>query len=232
MQQTSIRWIAFDAVGTLIFPDPPVHLAYYRVGQRYGSRLSPAEVRSGFERAFAEHGRSFEWSGNGETGEREFWRRVVAAVLPDVEGPEACFEELYAHFARPDAWQCFADVDECLSELVSRGYGLAIASNFDSRLHGVCDGIPELAGIGVRVISSEVGAGKPDPRFYDAVLSACGCRADELLIVGDDGERDVAGPRRAGIAAWGLSRGGEGEPDCLRSLSDLVDRLPSQCGAG
>lgn len=233
MQLTSIRWIAFDAVGTLIFPDPPVHLAYYRVGQKFGSQFSPAEVRTRFETAYAERVQGL-WSSAAacEAGEREFWQSVVADVLPDVNDPQACFEELFAHFADPASWQCLADVEETLGELAARGYRLAIASNFDARLHRICDGLPELGNITARIVSSEVGAGKPRPAFFEAVLSACECRVSELLMIGDDYENDVAGPRALGIAAWHLDRGSGGAGDCLDALTELIDRLPAAPGVG
>jgi putative hydrolase of the HAD superfamily len=230
---TSIHWIAFDAVGTLIFPDPPVHLAYFRVGQKYGSTLSPAEVRTRFQAAYAERVQGL-WSSAAadETGEREFWRSVVADVLPDVDDPEACFEELFAHFAEPASWQCFADVEETLGELAARGYRLAIASNFDARLHRICDGLPELSNITARIISSEVGAGKPQPAFFEAVVSTCECQPGELLMIGDDYENDVAAPVKLGIAAWHVDRGPDGADDCLRALGEVLDRLPTAPPAG
>ena len=229
LKLSSIRWIAFDAVGTLIFADPPVHLAYYRIGQKYGSGLSPGEVRIRFQAAFAEREPV---AAADATGEREFWRSVVADVFADVDAPEACFEELFAHFAEPASWQCFADVEETLAELAGRGFRLAIVSNFDTRLHGICDGLPELCSITRRIISSEVGVRKPHPSFYRAVMTACECSVDEVLIIGDDHENDVAGPRRLGISAWHLHRGTGGDGDCVRSLSEVVDRLPASCGVG
>ena len=231
------RWIAFDAVGTLLFADPPVHLAYYRVGRRYGSQLQPEEVRNRFRHAFASRSGgatadvdslgnavTSEKLGNAtctEAGERAFWRDVVAEVLHDVNDREACFEELFAHFARPDAWQPYADVEETLAEARRRDIGLALASNFDSRLHQVCDGIPELAPIEVRVVSSEIGSRKPEAAFFQGLLSACGCCADELLMIGDEWEHDVAAPRRLGIRSLHLDRSGASSGETLQTLTDV-----------
>src|SRR5690606_22746605 len=133
----------FDAVGTLIFPDPPVHLAYYRIGRKYGSKSTPSEVLHRFRTAMAAPQSSRTGSqspplpdggtttGNGEELERRYWRGIVGEVLPDVADPDACFEELFAHFAHPASWQCFADVEETLLEANRRGHRLALASNFD-----------------------------------------------------------------------------------------------------
>jgi FMN phosphatase YigB (HAD superfamily) len=107
-----------------------------------------------------------------------------------------------------------------------------------------------LSNITARIISSEVGAGKPQPAFFEAVLATCDCPATELLMIGDDYENDVAAPRQLGIAAWHLDRGDgaddvrnpvfsknrvsghAGAGDALYALSDLVDRLPATPGVG
>jgi putative hydrolase of the HAD superfamily len=234
-----VRWLAFDAVGTLIFADPPVHIAYYRVGRRHGSQLKPEEVRDRFREAF--HRRAAAWNPTddvmgdqvtlqavtlqhpvgGEEAERRFWSDVVADVLPDVADPAACFEELFAYFARPQSWTCFADVEESFAEAQRRGIRLAIASNFDARLHAICDGKPELAPVTVRLISSEIGCRKPGAAFYHALLDACECGPDELLMIGDDQVNDVDGARRLGMRAVRVDRSGNGGNDVLASLCDL-----------
>lgn len=225
------KWIAFDAVGTLIFADPPVHLAYYRIGRNYGSQARPEEILQRFRAALAtraaetpldvavaEAGQVAPTAG--EAGERQFWRGVVDEVLPDATDRESCFEELFAHFAQPTAWQCFADVEETFEEAARRGCRVAIASNFDARLHAVCDGLEPLRIIEQRVISSEVGARKPQVEFYQALLEACGCAADELVFVGDDRANDVVAPRGLGIRSVHLDRSGA-NPDAIHGLADL-----------
>jgi len=219
---SEIRWIAFDAVGTLIFADPPVHLAYYRIGCEFGSRRTPAEVRERFAVSMQRHGSVWHESttGQGEEREREFWRRVVSDVLDDVADADGCFERLFTHFGRPESWMCFADVEETLMEAERRGYRLAVASNFDARLHAICDGLPELSRIERRVISSEVGVRKPDSRFFEALRTSCGCRAGELVVVGDDPINDIGGARQAGLRAVPVSRG-DPQADGLTTLTDL-----------
>lgn len=239
----AVRWIAFDAVGTLIFADPPVHLAYYRAGKRYGSRMRPEEVRARFRECFARRGRSTsssaepmgnavssEASGSAaascsEASEREFWKQVVAEVLHDISDPGACFEELFEHFACPQSWQVFADVEETLAEARRRGIGLAIASNFDARLHAVCDGLPEIAAIERRCVSSEIGHRKPDAAFYQRLLTDCGCEPQDLVMIGDEFDSDVAAPRNMGIRALHLDRTAPRAGERLSSLTELWDQL-------
>ncbi|MBL8849535.1 MAG: HAD-IA family hydrolase [Planctomycetaceae bacterium] len=230
----SPSWIAFDAVGTLIFADPPVHLAYYRIGRRHGSHAKPDEVLHRLRKALAdptigtrrdldtELTEASASAAEGEERERRFWRAVIASVLPDLADLDACFEELFAHFAQPTAWQCFADVEDTVAEARRRGCRLAIASNFDARLHAICDGLDILQSFDRRVISSEVGSRKPEPAFYDALLSACRCAPGELLFVGDDLENDVTAPQRAGIRSVHIDRIGA-TPGAVRSLCEAID---------
>ncbi|MBC7821390.1 MAG: HAD-IIIA family hydrolase, partial [Planctomycetaceae bacterium] len=215
------RCIALDAVGTLIFAEPSVSIAYTEVGRRHGSRKSAEQVKSQFAGAmhradelsvarFGEPGRT------NEEHERDFWQQVVRDVLPDVREPNACFVELLEYFARPESWRCFDDVGRTLSSLEQRGYRVLIASNFDARLDRVCDGLPELRDVRCRVISSLVGYRKTHPGFYAAVAQAAGCDASEVLMVGDDLVNDVESARVAGLAAVHLRREFESPSPPLR----------------
>jgi FMN phosphatase YigB (HAD superfamily) len=85
----------------------------------------------------------------------------------------------------------------------------------------------ELKSIERRVISSEVGRRKPDEGFYRALLGSCGCRCDELLLVGDDPINDVGAARQVGIRAVQIDRGGGVSDEALRSLTDLLNLLPA-----
>ncbi len=129
----SCRWIAFDAVGTLIKADPPVAEVYHRIGRAHGSRQTLAEVRLRFRDTFQQRSSS-ESQQTSEAIEYDFWQQFVGQVLGDLDDHASCFAELHAWFARPSAWRCFDDVGPSLSALRDRGFQLAIASNFDARL--------------------------------------------------------------------------------------------------
>lgn len=236
------RCIALDAVGTLIFAEPSVSIAYTEIGRRHGSNQSAEQVKSQFAEAMRRADelsvtRFGEPSRTSEEHERDFWQQVVRDVLPDVREPQACFAELFEHFARPESWRCFDDVGQTVTSLEQRGYRVLIASNFDARLDRVCDGLPALRDVRCRVISSLVGYRKTHPGFYAAVAQAAGCDASEVLMVGDDLVNDVESARAAGIAAVHLRREfvvpplGGGPPKNrlkaeLRTLTDLLEWLP------
>ena len=223
------QWIVFDAVGTLIDPNPSVAVAYHAVGSRYGSRLDVAEVGNRFRSAFRRSeqdgfpgGPTQQWV-TSDVIEEARWRWIVGEVFPDVTDPERCFQELWDHFAQPSSWVCFPDVGDSLNQLIAGGYRLALASNFDRRLHSVCEAIPQLNGIEQCIVSATVGLRKPAPGFYSAVLQACDCAPDEILMVGDNHDYDVLAPRSAGFRALHLDRNAaQGAPGQLRSLPELL----------
>ncbi len=93
--------IVFDAVGTLIKPDPSVAEAYTATAARQGVELEPDDVRARFQ----VHFQSDEVHGNGgalstdEATERRRWRMIVTGVLPEMPDLDRAFDELWEHFS-------------------------------------------------------------------------------------------------------------------------------------
>jgi putative hydrolase of the HAD superfamily len=198
-----VRAVFFDAVGTLIHPDPPAATAYAAVARSLGSQLTQAEIAGRFRTAFARE-EAFDRTHRlrtSEERERRRWRNIVGEVLHDVGDGQRCFDELFAHFARPDAWRCDPEAAAVLAELERRGYLLGMASNYDSRLRSVAAGLPELRLLRHLVISSEVGWRKPAPEFFAALCARTGLAPAEILFVGDDRANDYDGATAAGLFA-------------------------------
>ncbi len=197
------RAVFFDAVGTLIHPDPPAPAAYAEAARRFNSRLDLPAIAARFRTAFRRQEEIDHAAGlrTDEAREVARWRAIVAEVLDDVTDPEGCFAFLYAHFARPSAWRTDPEAAAVLTELRARGYRLGIASNFDERLRGVAEGLPGLAPVEYLVISSEVGWRKPAPAFFDQMCAQCGLPPAEVLLVGDDPVNDYGGAHACGLHA-------------------------------
>lgn len=218
------KTIVFDAVGTLIYPDPEVAAVYRQVGERFGSRLTAEEVAARFRAVFQQvEGR--DRTGDLQTSERvEYlrWQEIVSRVLDDVTDRASCFAELYEHFACATAWRVFGDVAPAFEELCSRGITLVLASNFDQRLLAIAGQLPPLGLCRHVLVSSLVGWRKPHPQFFRAILETVGTDPQRALYVGDDPENDVAGPRSVGMPAVQLIRRGPMRDGAIRSLKELL----------
>ena len=211
-----ISGIVFDAVGTLIKPDPSVAMAYTMAARRQGVELEPGDVRDRFQAHFQNDGIHAEQGvfSTDEATERRRWRKIVFDVLPEIPDPDRAFDELWDHFSRAEYWRCFPDVAPALRALENTGIALCVGSNFDRRLRGVVQGLPELDCWGDSlVISSEVGFRKPHSSFFRAACEHLGLPPERVLCVGDDIENDVRGAIRAGLSGLLLDRVAQGPID-------------------
>ena len=198
------RAVFFDAVGTLIHPRPSAPTVYAAVARRYGLALTAADVRERFVAAYLKEEAAdvaSNWA-TSEARERARWHAIVCDTLVGVSDPEACYRELFDHFARPEAWALDPDAGAVLRALAARELVLGMGSNYDERLWSVLAGFAQFDLLKPRVlISSEVGARKPGSGFFAEVVRAAGCAPGEVLFVGDDIENDYAGATAAGLKA-------------------------------
>ena len=231
-----LRAILFDAVGTLIYPEPAVAEAYYRVGRELGSARSIVEIKGLFRAAYQRSESLFALPGDGsglarqptsQERERLRWRQVVGEVFADLSlsAADAALDRLWQHFAEPTHWRLYDDVATVWSELSARGYTLGIASNFDDRLERICAALPPLDQCRHLFISSRIGFPKPSPWFFRAVEQSLNMRPDEILLVGDDHTNDVLGATESGWQVQWLQRGQMREPGVIGSLTELADRI-------
>jgi len=222
---TGVRAVVFDAVGTLLRPEPAVGIAYAQAARSFGSTRDAAEVQTRFRAAWqAEDARDGEPGGlrTDEARERLRWQSIVAQVFPEVTRQDELFAALWGHFADAANWRLFDDVADTWRELTARGLVLAVASNFDDRLPAICQSLEPLAGCRHVFASSAVGYRKPAAEFYGHVAAALNLPAESILMVGDDFENDVVAARQAGWKALWLARGNERSP-----IADAVATLRS-----
>ena len=224
---SGVRAVLFDAVGTLIRPEPAVAEAYWQAGRQFGSVLRQDEIAARFRTAFATHfgPRHDSPTSTSEADERRRWHRVVAEVFVDVPGSGGeLFDTLWNHFAQSRNWVVFSDVVETWRELSERGVTIGIASNFDERLRAICRGLDPLSQCERLFHSSRIGFAKPRREFFRAIERELGLAPHQLLLVGDDGENDFAGARNAGWHALLLDRSGCGGGES--SIAVLGELLP------
>jgi putative hydrolase of the HAD superfamily len=209
---TGIRVIFFDAAGTLIGLPKGVAHHYCAVAERHGLRVPKEAMNEAFRMTWREIPPPQTTRVRRPDDDKGWWRHFVHRVLDKCAVPdggafdrEGFFEELYVEFARPGVWDVFPETRAVLAQLASE-YRLGIISNFDGRLRLVLDEL----GIGSLfrhvIISSEVGADKPDPWIFQEALRVAGVRASEALHVGDEPGADWEGASAAGLHVYRLKR--------------------------
>lgn len=224
---SQVRAVYFDAVGTLLFPEPSAPVIYAEIACRHGLSLTPGEVRDRFIAAYRVEERAdaaTNWI-TSEARERERWRRIVTHTLAGVSDPEACYHFLFDHFARPYAWRVAPDAADTLTALHNRGFAIGLGSNYDDRLWPVLAGFPELAFPREHVlISAAVGVRKPGIGFFQHAAGVVGYKVEEVLFVGDDIDNDYDGAIAAGLVALLLDPEGR-HPNVPRRITRLSDLL-------
>lgn len=219
-----IKAVFFDAVGTVLFPEPGVSATYTRLANRHGANLSEEIVRARLMPAYIKQEKIDGQNGwtTSEERERSRWSEIIAEVLPEAD-VDACFRDLWDHYSTPAAWSVPDHAGDVFSALAQRGLIVGLASNFDARLEPLSACYPALAPLRERlVISSVVGHRKPGKRFFDEVIRLAGVAPEAILYVGDDQRNDYEGARQAGMEAVLLAPNGA-DPGirAIRSLNEL-----------
>lgn len=225
-----VQAVLFDAVGTLIEPDPPVAVAYQAAGSRFGSSLSGDEILRRFRAAFAAQERldAVQYGDRtDELRERRRWQTIVGEIFDDVADGEGLFAALWAHFAQPTSWRLCPGAADCWRRLSDRGLTLGIASNFDGRLETVCRGLAPLAACRRLFISSQLGVRKPAREFFAAIEARLQMAPERLLLAGDDLTNDYQAARAAGwqsvLIDPGQRRAVERRVRSLAELPQLIE---------
>ena len=207
-----IRALLFDAAGTLIEPAEPVAEVYARHAAAFGLNLEVTVIREAFVHAFGSSGDpSWEGHPEGDSAEREWWRRVVRLTLERAaarplphELVADCLEGLFGHYESSAAWRVFPEVAEALDEARRAGLRVAVVSNFDRRLHRIL----EEWGLNFEFVltSADARARKPDPSIFQKALGRLALPPEDVLHAGDSAAADGAGARAAGIDPYLLDR--------------------------
>jgi len=204
-----IRAVFFDAVGTLLFPQPSAPEIYSAVALKQGCELPVNVIRERFLAAYQleeDTDRASSWI-TSERREVERWQRIVASTLPEITEPADCFRQLFDHFSHACSWRLHDGAETVFRKLRDRGLILGLGTNYDSRIWSVIAGMPALAELRDRVVvSAAVGYRKPAQEFFQEVIRQAGCEPREVLFVGDDRDNDYDGSRAAGLQALLIER--------------------------
>ena len=121
-----------------------------------------------------------------------------------------------------------------MEELHRAGLRMGVVSNF----YGNVDALCREAGMGpyldVVLDSSVVGLSKPDPRLYQLAAERLGLPPEQIVMVGDNFDRDVRPARAVGMRAYWLAPGREHlcpEPALVDGILARVTELPARLRA-
>jgi putative hydrolase of the HAD superfamily len=196
-----VKAVMFDAVGTILRPEPSVVAAYAAAGRRFGSRLTEDDLRARFRGAMAGQDaidRDLHQGRTSEAREHQRWQALVTQVFDDVPNATPLFETLWQHFAQAEHWRLIDEAAQAWRSMTAQGLTVGIASNFDARLESISRAIlPELDPSRL-FISSRIGWRKPQPEFFASIEATLRLRPEQILLVGDDQENDVRGATSSG----------------------------------
>lgn len=226
------RAVLLDIGDTLLRPEPSWRDVYASVCAAYGVSVSSG----GFERAFVEAWGEWETEGPFEATEEASFRRLmeldrlVFTKLGYPDLPVRFFRDVERAFERASAWFVFPDVVPTLDALRGAGLRLAVVSNWGWRAPELLHLLELARHFEAFAISARVGYQKPHPAIFEAALAALEVRPHEAVHVGDNPAADVAGARRAGIAAVLVDRWPERHPGRDRDGVDGAPVVPDLLG--
>jgi putative hydrolase of the HAD superfamily len=218
-----IKAIFFDAVGTLFHLTETVGDHYAYVGREVGLDLDAETLERAFHAAWRQMPQRVAIDGPRENDDKHWWRELVDLVLDQVAPSlseldhDNFFEVAYEHFAEAGVWELYPEVPDVLQELAP-WFQLAVISNFDGRLRFILQHLGISKFFARILISSEMGADKPDPEIYRRALRLLNLKPNEVLHVGDDSQRDWQAATAAGLSVFRLDHN-------RNSLRDLLTML-------
>lgn len=217
-----IKCVFFDVGGTLISVTPSVGHIYSEVAKKHGNKISPEDLNHRFKTAWKTK------KGSNDGVDKTWWKELVEDVFSPYQwkDKEMFFEDLYKRFQDKNVWQIFPDAISTLTELKNRGFILAVASNWDSRLPALLADLKLDSFFDHKFISFELGTAKPDELFFLTALKRANLRPNEVVHIGDDQENDFESPTKLGIRSFLINRNSPAtKPYQLSSLTDLLCHL-------
>jgi len=216
--------VVFDLFHTLADPErfrpPDFHRAFFTAAF-FG--LDPTAVR-----------RAWEAGAEGRITDRAFTlERTVRELLREAGRPEPTSLELERYDREVGRYQDEALLrpDEptlrALAGLRSAGRRLGLLSNVEERDTRAWERSPLRPFFDAVSFSVDLGAAKPAPEAYLAVLTGLGLAPRECVYVGDGGSDELAGARRVGFGLVIFMRGhvshGFRSPEACRLFEDTAD---------
>jgi HAD superfamily hydrolase (TIGR01549 family) len=217
-----VSHVIFDVDGTLVDWEHSYEAALLAASEELSGRLgrpvSPTALRQARELVVAEP----VWSRRMLRAIREeSIRRVLVAAGAFTEETHAAVVGTYFR-ARDEALFAFDDVEPVFEELAGRGFSLIAATNGNAAL----DRFELFRHLDHMHIAEREGVSKPQPAFFTGLLERVGGVPELAISIGDSIENDVEPPRRLGMHALFIDRGGRAPEAGVPRIESLVE-LPA-----
>jgi phosphoserine phosphatase len=245
-----MKAILFDLDDTLIPERPAIDAAYAAVAERVWGASSPERIRALWQAARAVWlaGRPTAYAKRVHFSLGEALYGEFVAPGPDADALRAFVPVLHAdafeavlpaqargsspelielwNTSRMEALTRYPETESVLQQWSAR-LPVGLVTNGASRLQRAKLSVTGLDSYFATVIVSEdVGIGKPDPAPFLAALDELGVTPADVVMVGNDVERDIAGARNAQIRPIHVDRSGESATtDVVADLTQLNDLL-------
>lgn len=191
MKRRHVKAVAFDCYGTLVRISRPTGVTR-RIARIVGGRMDPSPMT--IDRPLIDQLRT-------------------AAPKADPLEIEALARDLADEVASVEP---IPGARETLRSFVGSGLSVALASNL-AQDYGRPLG--RMLDVETRALSYQIGAVKPEPRFYDALCAMLDAAPHEILMVGDTFASDYQGATAAGLRAVHL--GVRDDVPSIAAISDL-----------
>ena len=140
--------------------------------------------------------------------ERVFWIKWYQLILEDhgvKQRSEKLAAELYARFPFHEMMELYSETIEVLEHLKAQGFRLGVISDTFPSLRASLESLGIVSYFESFTASSVVGAGKPDPRIFEAATRSLGVDPQNCVFV-DDCIEEADGAREQGFTAFHLDR--------------------------
>jgi len=214
--------VTLDAMGTLVFIEPPGPRLQRSLERRLGLAVELTRCE-GAMRVEMRHYRAHCTAAH-DASSLAALRLDCASLIADALALEVSGPELLPSLTDAISFQVYADAAPALRQLAAAGLKLAVIANWDISLTDVLRRLGLAEPFAAIVTAAAVGAAKPAPEPFRAALEQLGVDAARCVHVGDDPVTDIAGARGAGLTAVLVDRSGRA-PDSLPDLSGLPARL-------
>ncbi|WP_457638208.1 HAD family hydrolase [Oceanithermus sp.] len=190
--------IFFDVGGTLLLANPLDWLK--PLLDRWGIAADWRRLAEAGPRAFDYYNRNHLAARDLESS-LNLWRQTDRMLLEGlgVENAGEVAQRLVSSWREPEIWVVAPHAREVLRELRRRGKKLLVVSNWDALLPEVLRVVDLADYFDDLVVSSLVGAAKPDRRIFEEALARAGTAPEQTLHVGDEPLADGEGPAALGI---------------------------------